>query len=108
MNIGKAGITDTNFVLEMLGKESFIEYMNTKNEDQALETELEKHRLTDGDLSDLVFKDFGIRPNAIQNCEKDERDRLLEQILKYEGISSRQLARISGISANIIWKIASK
>ena len=39
---------------------------------------------------------------AMQNCEKDERYRLFGQILKYEDISSRQLARISGISANII------
>lgn len=106
--IGKAGITDTNFILEMQGKESFIEYMNSKNEDLALETEQEKRRLTDAELADVILKDFGIKPIAIQNCEKDERDRLLGQILECEGVSSRQLARVSGISANIIWKFASK
>ena len=106
--LGSAGDADTRFALELMGKETFFKFMNEKNEDRLLEMEEEKHRLTDEELSDIIYKEINIKPTMIQSFEKEERDRLLGQILKYEGISSRQLARVTGISANIIWKIESK
>jgi REP element-mobilizing transposase RayT len=106
--VGRTGVADIHFALELMGEETFFAYMNEKNEDSMLEIEDEKHRLTDKELSDKICKEINIKPIMIQNFEKEDRDRLLRQILKYEGISSRQLARVTGISANIIWKIASK
>ena len=50
------GITDVDFALDMTGKDAFIKYMNENNDDQLLELEAEKIRLTDNELTEKIAK----------------------------------------------------
>ena len=106
--MGRLGITDTGFLLDLLGENSFAKYMNESNNDKVLEMEAEKKRLTDQELSEKIFNELNIKAVMIQSEPKDRMIGLLEKILEFEGISSRQISRVTGISANNIWKFASK
>jgi hypothetical protein len=79
--------------------------MNEPNEDKCLELEDVNKRITDDELKIIVENDFNIKPMMIQNEPRDKKQELLRKILKIEGVSTRQLARITGISANIIWRL---
>ena len=105
---GGRGITDISFALDLIGLDSFKSFMNETNNDKVLEMEDEKKRLTDQELSERIVKEFNIKAIMIQSEPKDRIKGLLEKILEIEGVSARQLSRVTGISANIIWKIASK
>jgi len=109
--INEKGITDIDFGLNILSSkknkviEIFTAYMNEPNEDKCLELEDVNKRITDDELKRIVEKDFNIKPMMIQNEPRDKMQELLRKILKIEGVSTRQLARITGISANIIWRL---
>lgn len=106
--LGRHGITDTGFSLDLIGEDRFAKYMNESNNDQVMEMEDEKKRLTDQELSERIFNEFSIKAVMIQSEPKDRMFGLLEKILEFEGVSARQVSRVTGISANIIWKLASK
>ena len=105
------GITDIDFGFNILSmekskvKEIFISYMNERNEDKCLELEERNKRITDDELKIIVENDFNIKPMMIQNEAREKMQGLLMKILEIEGVSTRQLARITGISTNIIWRL---
>ncbi|WP_278335756.1 winged helix-turn-helix transcriptional regulator [Proteiniborus sp. DW1] len=41
----------------------------------------------------------------IQNKSKEEKERILRELLKIKGVSTRQLARATGVSPNLIWRL---
>ncbi len=102
---GKSGITDIDFALDLMGKEEFIKYMNEKNQDKSLELEEEKKRLTDAELTEKIVKEYKISPMMIQNEQRKKALRILREILKQDGVSTRQLSRVTGISVNTIWRL---
>ena len=79
--------------------------MNEPNEDKCLELEGKNKRITDDELKIIVENDFNIKPMMIQNEARGKMQGLLRKILEIEGVSTRQLARITGISTNIIWRL---
>ena len=81
---------------------------NESNIDKVMEMEDEKKRLTDQELNEKIFNELHIKAVMIQSESKYKMSGLLEKILEFEGISSRQVSRVTGISSNIIWKLASK
>jgi len=99
-------LSDTGFAMELIGRDDFERYMNEPNEDKALEIEEEKKRLTDAELTDKILGELEIISVMIQNQSKESQLHLIKEILKFEGVSARQVSRVTGISANIIWKIA--
>jgi predicted HTH transcriptional regulator len=103
--MGKKGITDIDFGLEIIGIERFAEYMNEICNEKPLEPEERKTRLTDEELTERILKEFCIKAPLIQNEVKEKRNKILKSILKDERISTRQLARVTGVSTNIIWKL---
>jgi REP element-mobilizing transposase RayT len=106
--IGNRGITDTEFSCRMIDSDKFVEYMNQTNEDKILDLEEPKKRLIDEELIQIIQQEFGIIAIMIQNETKEKRDWLLKEILKFEGVTTRQLSRVTGISTNIIWSPSSK
>ena len=106
--VGKDGLTDVAFVLDIIGRDNIERYMNEQSNDRMLEIEEENKRLTNIELSEKIFNELKIKAITIQNEQKDKKHSLLKEILKYEGVSARQISRVTGISANVIWKIASE
>ena len=99
------GITDIDFAFGIIEKNKFAKFMNETNKDSCLEIENVKIRLTDEELKDKIFKEFKIKSNMIQNEDRDKMESILRKILEYEGTSTRQVSRVTGVSTNIIWRL---
>ena len=105
------GITDTEFALGILSVDKdkqideFNKYVNEENEDKCLDIEEIKKRITDEELRDIIYQKFQIKPMMIQNEPRDKMESILKIILEIDGVSTRQLSRVTGVPTNIIWKL---
>ena len=105
MNISTNQIIDSNFILGMFSVDSqqarigFIRFMNeTSDNDDYLEYK-EQLRLKDEEVIALIQKSANVNtPQELYAMKKSERDELLKEIKKIQGISTRQIARLTGIS----------
>jgi len=105
-----AGLTDTSFILGIVAPEPaqairrFREFMNMENQDTCLEYEI-KLRKTDDEVKaeiDEILK--GNPVTALHSMKKQERDILLRQIKAIEGATQRQIARVTGLNQNLIFR----
>jgi REP element-mobilizing transposase RayT len=109
--IGEKKLIDKEYVLKLfakdysVAKELFIKFNNEENEDKCLEIEEKKKRISDDELRELIKKEFNVEAIMIQNQPREKMKELLKKVLEKKGVSTRQLARITGISANKIWKL---
>ena len=91
------GITDIDFAVQMAGREELLSFINRDNEDQCLElSERRKSGVTDSKALELIRNAFG---NDFQyDTEIGEQD-CLQRIpsIIADGVSIRQLSRLSGI-----------
>lgn len=102
------GITDINFVLGMIDREQLTKYLSEPCDATALDIKERKKALTDAELIDKIYSDFGIKSNLIQYQPKDMRDALLMEIIRMDGVSIRMVSRVTGISKDIICNLANK
>ncbi len=105
--IQKPRIVKTDCVLELYSpsKKQSIElckkYMHEKNEDQCLDYE-EKIRMSDDEVR-RCFSEYGLNNmSALQQLEKSKRNEIIKRVKSAKGITTRQLARITGISRSVI------
>ncbi|WP_223701223.1 transposase [Sutcliffiella deserti] len=104
-------IVDTEEVLQLFSPnrktamEIYITYMQQSNEDQCLE-DYGKIRRSDSEIIALLTDYLGI-PNisTLQKTEKDKRDAALAELKQVNGVTIRQLARITGLSRSVIQRI---
>lgn len=103
-------ITDIDFVLSnfstdrMKAKHLLRNYLGEENDGQCLKYK-EKIGITDKEVMDH-FKRLGIiSASELQRLEKEHRNDVIMQIKEIDGISIRQLARITGISKSTISRI---
>lgn len=95
-------IVDVNLVLQMQSKDQFIKYSNEKNEDNCLEY-IEKYKLDDYEAREIIKKVSKVENvNEIQSFEKVKRDEIIRKLKEIEGLSIRQIARITGITRKIV------
>nr|WP_094605905.1 transposase [Sporomusa silvacetica]OZC16757.1 transposase IS200 like protein [Sporomusa silvacetica DSM 10669] len=107
--IGHPRIVDTTFVLEIFSqdiekaKEIFVDFMD---EQGANFFEIKnKPRLTDEEAKQIVKQVLGnIETSDLQTMEKTKRDGYLRQLKASKGVSIRQIARLSGLTFNIVVK----
>ena len=109
--MNKSGITKTEFIYkifdddEQKAREQFKCYNNEENNDICLENDI-KIRISDNELNKIIRKKFKIEAMMIQVEPREKMIKILEKALNIKGISTRQLAKVAGISANIIWQIS--
>lgn len=79
----------------------FTQYMQMSNNDQCMDNHI-KVRLTDNEVISCLAK-LGI-PNSyqLQQMERNERDQILVKLKTLNGVSHRQLSRITGLSKSVI------
>jgi len=76
-----------------------------KNEDKCLEYEVIK-RIDDIEARSIIKKMARVKNlNEIQGFDKEKRDEIIAQIKEIEGLSIRQIARITGLNYNLIQKL---
>ena len=94
-------LADTEFVLSMLSKEQFLEFHQEENTDQCLEIS-DDFRLTDKDARMLIRKITKCdNATEFQQLDVETRNRYIEK-LHQQGVSIRQISRLTGISKSII------
>jgi putative transposase len=104
------GLADSQYALAMLSEdysvslERFINISNLANDDKCLEVK-DRKKINDDILKEILFRTFNIEAVMIQNEPRERIDLILREMLKIEGVSARQLARITGLSPNIVWKL---
>ena len=99
MSEGK--LVDTAFALSMLSKEEFTEYHREENTDHCLEIE-EHFRKTDDEAKKIIKKISKCRTAAeFQQLDKAKRDLYIYK-LHENGLSVRQISRLTGVSKKIV------
>lgn len=83
----------------------FKEFSEAKNEDKCLE-DTKRIRLTDEEAKEKIMKLIPwLHLTQIKNLPKEKRDEIIIRIKGIEGVTQRQLARILGISPNLVFKV---
>ena len=107
--LASGGITDIAFVLDMFSNNqkeaiaSFIKYVNERVDGVYLDTD-EKKRITDKEAAALIMKIGKVSAAVeLQYLDRCLRDTVLST-LKGEGLSVRQLERLTGINRGQIFK----
>ncbi len=81
----------------------YKEFMKEDNNDKCME--YKKVNKTDDEVYKIVTQLMGGEPvHSLMSLEKNKRDKIVAKVKKMEGITQRQLARVLGISQNIIFK----
>ena len=108
--IGQNKIIETGFILDIFAEEreksiaGFKKYMNEQADDNCIEIK-EVKRITDEDIKKMIQKHANIKmPTELQNMERTRRDEIIRKIKEVEGVSTRQIARVTGMSQTVISK----
>lgn len=103
--------TDTEFVLKAFqtnrekALSKFIEFVNQDNDDKCLDI-VEDRQITDGDAIKII-KEYCRVDHTIdmQKFDVNERNSCLKYLKEAQGLSIRQIERLTGISRGIIQRI---
>jgi putative transposase len=108
--VSKPLITDTDLVLSIFSDNRrkalalFKEYNSAVNDDQCLE-DREKIRVSDDEVK-AILRRYGVKNiNQLLRLDKAKRDKIISDLKSVNGVTLRQLARITGISKSIIDRI---
>lgn len=109
--IGKNRIADTGFILELFASEKkeavleFEKFNDRANEDKCLEIEKDKPKtLSDKEIRQLVYGKYGLELSALQSQPTAAQNDILTYLKSTEGISLRQISRLTGITVNKIFR----
>ncbi|HAG09845.1 MAG TPA: transposase [Desulfotomaculum sp.] len=103
------GLSEPAFALSIINQdrkraiEAFREYMKRENQDKCLEDKI-KLRKTDNEIKTEIEKLMnGELIGRLQGMEKAKRNDILRKIKAIEGVSLRQISRITGLSVDIVF-----
>ena len=104
----KAAIVDIDMGLQLFSPDRkkaisvFIQYMNETNQDQCLDMRV---KMSDNEIREFL-KEIGITNSSnLQRMDKEERDAVLANLKELNGVTLRQLSRITGISKSVIDRV---
>jgi len=103
-------LVDVDYVLSMLAEDKnvaiqrFINFCNEENKDECLRYE-ENKRIDDETARELI-KSMAAVKNIIelQRLDKGQRDEIIKKLKGIDGLSIRQIARLTGFSYSLVLK----
>jgi len=102
---GVYGITDTELALQIAGLDGLKKYTNMSNTDIILDNDVKRVRLTDTEAKTIMIQVCNCGTvESFQSLNTEKRNEYIKK-LSCQGISIRQLNRLTGISKGIIEKI---
>ncbi len=108
--IKKPIITDTDFAFRLFSPDRekafklFETFMYAKNSDQCLDTDVHM-KISDSEIRAMLLEQGFSNINQLLQLKKDKRDEIIKHLKSVNGVSIRQLSRITGISKSIIERI---
>ncbi|CVK21085.1 REP-associated tyrosine transposase [Sporomusa sphaeroides] len=105
-----SGLVNTPFVLSILNGngeaaiKQFADFMHQENADQFMDFKV-KQRKSDDDLAQAIKEQLNGQPiELLQNMDIAMRNKIIREIKELEGVTQRQIARVTGIHQSIIFK----
>jgi len=105
------GLTDFSFILDSLHSnreaaiKAFADFMKKDSTDQFMDFEV-KVRKSDHDLMREIQNLLHGQPvETLQNLKMDQRNEIIRRVKVLEGVTQRQIARVTGVHQSIIFKI---
>ncbi|MBK5252467.1 MAG: transposase [Peptostreptococcaceae bacterium] len=77
--------------MEEASDEGFIEYK-----------EKHKHKVSDQEIIGIVKSTYGVENTSVDLLEKDKKNLILRYLKTIDGVSIRQIARVTGVKKNIV------
>ena len=95
---------DTDYIFDIMSKEHFIEFNKEINNDNCLEYDESNLKLSDLEAKEIILKISKCKNTAeIKTLDKAQRGKLIKEF-KYNGLSIRQISRLTGVSFAIARK----
>lgn len=100
---------DSEAILELFGTEKqkavieFKKYMNEINGDVCLDYE-ERHRIADEEIIKLIEEKYSVKKGFFHLLGREEKDEILKNLKATNGVTIRQLARVTGVSKYMVEK----
>ena len=85
--------------------ERFAQLTRETNGDVCLEIPQTKVNMSDDELRQVVRRQFGIDAMNICHEIRERQDDILRKLKEVDGVSIRQIARITGLSSTRVWKV---
>ena len=108
--IKQSRIVNTNFGLRLFSPDKakaiaeFRAFHKEITNEKCLDIGEEKRTLSDKEIRELVLSKYNIELAKIQNKEQGLQDEIIRYLKEEEGISLRQLARLTGFTIHRIYK----
>ena len=106
----KPVITNTDFVLSIYSPNrekainSLIEHTKGQNDDKCLDYN-DKIQISDSEIRNRIDKLGIYNINELQQLDREKRDEIARKLKAIEGITIRQLSRVTGMSKSMIDRI---
>lgn len=108
--INKASLVDVEYGLNLFSKDRgraiflFIMYMQEPNDDECLDENI-RVKISDHEVI-IYLHELGITNiSALQQMKKETRDNVIKNLRELNGVSVRQLSRVTGISKSVIDRV---
>jgi hypothetical protein len=104
------GLTDTSFILGIFAEEQteairrFQEHMKMEIHETCLDDEIKPGKTDDEVKAEIEAMLNGKPVTTLQLMEKQKRDEILRRSKVIEGATQRQIARVTGLNQNIVFK----
>ncbi|MBM7610048.1 REP element-mobilizing transposase RayT [Lysinibacillus composti] len=108
--IHKSDIVDIDIGLKLFSpnrkkaRSFYIEHMKIWTDDQCLDVDLIAKK-TDQEVREYLYKLGVVNISHLQQLDKPTRNKILAAVKSLEGVSIRQLSRITGISKSVIGRL---
>ncbi len=101
----ESNIVDFDFALSLMNKNEFILFNNEKNDDACLDMDSNDYRINDIDARKIIKKVSKCdNLTEFQGLSIEKRDKYIRE-LKENGLSIRQISRLTGVSFAIVRRI---
>ena len=108
--LGQPKTVATEFILKIFASKKeqamldFKSFMNEQNEDRCIDS-IETKRMTDQEIKELIKKYASVNsPSELRNMDIMARNQVIRKMKEIDGVSTRQIARLIGISQSIVSK----
>jgi len=104
-NNGDSSLVDISFALSLMGIKEFIEFHSENCNYEGIDSFSSKNRMSDFNAKNMITELLGcISVTEIQSYERIRRNKALK-VLRENGLSIRQLNRLTGVSKGVICKV---
>ena len=103
-------IVEKEYVLSMFSDKmdeavkKLVLFLEEASEDICLEIAPTKVSMSDGDIRKMVKWEFGVDAIKVCNEEREKQDSILRKMKDINGLTIRQISRITGFSPTRVWQ----